>query len=142
MEKALLQWHSFLRPLRCLIVPWLCDGSWEIIKFAEKEILPEVGQELKLDEPVDELGGLTMRDAIDSFTGEFLLSLTDAKMPDPSAMGGLPGGPPADTETDPFGNDALTPGEADPLVIRTCREVALLFPVRMEDRRVEWIRRP
>ena len=86
----------------------------KFIKFAEKEILPEVGQELKLDEPVEELGGLTMRDAIDSFTGEFLLSLTDVKMPDPSAMGGLPGGPPADTETDPFGNDALTPGEADP----------------------------
>ena len=86
----------------------------KFIKFAEKEILPEVGQELKLDEPVDELGGLTMRDAIDSFTGEFLLSLTDVKMPDPSAMGGLPGDPPADTETDPFGNDALTPGEANP----------------------------
>ena len=30
----------------------------KFIKYAEKEILPEFGDDIKLDEPVDELGGL------------------------------------------------------------------------------------
>ena len=62
----------------------------KFIKYAEKEILPEFGDDIKLDEPVDELGGLSIRDAINAFTGEFLISLTDVKMPDPSSMGGFP----------------------------------------------------
>ena len=77
----------------------------KFIKYAEKEILPEFGDDIKLDEPVDELGGLSIRDAINAFTGEFLISLTDVKMPDPSSMGGFPGGPGGPTDGgNPFGD--------------------------------------
>ncbi len=86
----------------------------KFMEFAEKEVLPEVGEEVQLDEPVDELGGLTMRDAISSFTGEFLLSLTDIKMPDPSPMGGLPGGPMDGPAMDSVGNSGPPFGQADP----------------------------
>ena len=86
----------------------------KFMEFAEKEVLPEVGEEVQLDEPVDELGGLTMRDAISSFTGEFLLSLTDIKMPAPSSMGGLPGGPMDGPAMDSVGNGGPPPGQADP----------------------------
>jgi len=86
----------------------------KFMEFAEKEVLPEVGEEVQLDEPVDELGGLTMRDAISSFTGEFLLSLTDIKMPDPSPMGGLPGGPMDGPAMDSVGNSGPPSGQADP----------------------------
>jgi hypothetical protein len=64
----------------------------KFINYAEKEILPEFGDDIKLDQPVDELGGLSIRDAINAFTGEFLISLTDVKMPDPSSMSSFPGG--------------------------------------------------
>ena len=81
----------------------------KFVEFAEKEILPEFGEDIQLNEPMPELGGLSIKDAIASFTGEFLVSLTDLKMPDPSSMGGFPGG----SDADPFGdNDA--PNEANP----------------------------
>jgi hypothetical protein len=84
----------------------------KFINYAEKEILPEFGDDIKLDQPVDELGGLSIRDAINAFTGEFLISLTDVKMPDPSSMSSFPGGlgDPTDGGT-PFG-DADT-GDGD-----------------------------
>ena len=70
---------------------------------------------VNLDEPIDELGGLTVRDAISSFTGEFLLSLTDVKMPAPGAGGGFPGGPTTDgvPGASPFGGPN-PPGAGDP----------------------------
>ncbi|MBT3667088.1 MAG: DUF4836 family protein [Opitutae bacterium] len=84
----------------------------KFVEYVEKEILPEFGDDIKLDEAMPELGGLTIRDAISSFTGEFLASLTDVKMPDPAAVGGIPGGPGA-SEENPFGDDAA-PVEANP----------------------------
>ncbi|MEJ6523200.1 MAG: DUF4836 family protein [Opitutales bacterium] len=86
----------------------------KFIEFAEKEILPDFGDEIKLDESMPELGGLSPRDVISSFTGEFLASLTDVKMPDPSSEDGFPGGEPSDTpEENPFGGDT-EPTEANP----------------------------
>ena len=84
----------------------------KFINYAEKEILPEFGDDIKLDQPVDELGGLSIRDAINAFTGEFLISLTDVKMPAPSSMGSFPGGLGDPTDGgNPFG-DADT-GDGD-----------------------------
>jgi hypothetical protein len=66
---------------------------------------------------------LSIKDAIASFTGEFLVSLTDVKMPDPSSMGGFPGGP----DADPFGgNDA--PNEANPFGDPEMEEGDIPFP--------------
>ncbi len=89
--------------------------AFDLIKFveyAEKELLSEFGEDIKLDEAMPELGGLTMRDAISSFTGEFLASITGVKMPDPAAMGGFPGGA-GGTEENPFGGDT-SPAEDNP----------------------------
>jgi hypothetical protein len=77
----------------------------KFVEYVEKELLPEFGEDIKLDEAMPELGGLTIRDAISSFTGEFLASITDVKMPDPASMGGFPGGPGV-AEDNPFGDDA------------------------------------
>ena len=82
--------------------------AFDLLKFvdyAEKELLSEFGEDIKLDEAMPELGGLTIRDAISSFTGEFLASITDVKMPDPASMGGFQGGPGV-AEENPFGGDA------------------------------------
>ena len=88
------------------------------VEFAEKEILPEFGEDIQLDKPMPELGGLSIKDAIAAFTGEFLVSLTDVKMPDPSSMGGFPGGPDADPfggndapEANPFGDPEMEEGD-------------------------------
>ena len=59
----------------------------KFIELAEKEIIPEFGDDIKLNEPMPELGGLSIKDAIASFTGEFMVSLTDVKMPDSGAGG-------------------------------------------------------
>ena len=83
--------------------------AFDLLKFVEyfeKELLPEFGEDIKLNEAMPELGGLTMRDAISSFTGEFLASITDVKMPDPASMGGFPGGP-STAEENPFGDDDM-----------------------------------
>ena len=88
--------------------------AFDLLKFVEyfeKELLPEFG-DIKLNEAMPELGGLTMRDAISSFTGEFLASVTDIKMPDPAAMSGFPGGPGA-SEENPFGG-TTPPAEDNP----------------------------
>ena len=90
----------------------------KFVEFAEKEILPELGEDIQLNEPMPELGGLSIKDAIASFTGEFMVSLTDVKMPDPSSMGGFPGGPDADSfggnnapnEANPFGDPEMEEG--------------------------------
>ena len=82
------------------------------VEFAEKEILPEFGDDIKLNEPMPELGDLSIKDVISSFTGEFMVSLTDVKMPDPASMGGFPGGPDV-AEDNPFGDDA-SPAEGNP----------------------------
>ena len=82
------------------------------VEFAEKEILPEFGDDIKLNEPMPELGDLSIKDVISSFTGEFMVSLTDVKMPDPASMGGFPGGPDV-AEDNPFGDDA-SPAEDNP----------------------------
>ena len=84
----------------------------KFVEYVEKELLPEFGEGIKLDEAMPELGGLTIRDAISSFTGEFLASITDVKMPDPAAMGGFPGGA-GGAEENPFGSDA-SPAEDNP----------------------------
>ena len=73
------------------------------LNLQRRKFFPEFGEDIQLDKPMPELGGLSIKDAIAAFTGEFLVSLTDVKMPDPSSMGGFPGGP----DADPFGgNDA------------------------------------
>jgi hypothetical protein len=82
------------------------------VEFAEKEILPEFGDDIKLNEPMPELGDLSIKDVISSFTGEFMVSLTDVKMPDTASMGGFPGGPDV-AEDNPFGDDA-SPAEDNP----------------------------
>ena len=84
----------------------------KFVEYAEKELLTEFGEDIKLDEAMPELGGLTIRDAISSFTGEFLASITDVKMPDPASMGGFPEGPDV-AEDNPFGGDA-SPAEVNP----------------------------
>jgi hypothetical protein len=84
----------------------------KFVEYVEKELLPEFGDDIKLDEAMSELGGLTIRDAISSFTGEFLASITDVKMPDPAAMSGFPGGPGA-SEENPFGG-TTPPAEDNP----------------------------
>jgi hypothetical protein len=78
----------------------------KFVEYAEKELLSEFGEDIKLDEVMPELGGLTIRDAISSFTGEFLVSITDVKMPDPAAMSGFPGSP-GGAEENPFGDDNM-----------------------------------
>ena len=94
----------------------------KFVQYVEKELLPEFGEDIKLDEAMPELGGLTIRDAISSFTGEFLASITDVKMPNPASMGGSPGGPGV-AEGNPFGDDDMedspfpgsgAPGGMDP----------------------------
>jgi len=94
----------------------------KFVQYVEKELLPEFGEDIKLDEAVPELGGLTIRDAISSFTGEFLASITDVKMPSSASMGGSQGGPGV-TEDNPFGDDGMedspfpspgAPGGMDP----------------------------
>ena len=84
----------------------------KFVEYVEKELLPEFGEDIKLDEAMPELGGLTIRDAISSFTGEFLASITDVKMPGPAAMGGFPGGA-GGAEENPFGSDT-SPAEDNP----------------------------
>jgi len=79
----------------------------KFVEIAEKEILPEFGNDIKLNEPMPELGGISIRDAIGAFKGEFLVSLTDVKMPTPGAGGGFPGGPSMDGpggDANPFGD--------------------------------------
>ena len=79
----------------------------KFVEIAEKEILPEFGDDIKLNEPMPELGGLSIRDAIGAFKGEFLVSLTDVKIPTPGAAGGFPGGPSMDGpggDANPFGD--------------------------------------
>ena len=73
-------------------------------EFFEKEILGELGDELKLDEAMPELGNLSIRDAINAFTGEFMISMTDLTMPGIGAGGDLPPGLPMDEsmDKDPF----------------------------------------
>ena len=87
----------------------------KFVEFAEKEILPEFGDDIKLNEAMPELGGLSIRDAIGAFKGEFLVSLTDVKLPDPGAGGGFPGGPPMDLQPsdNPFGDPDME-GAAPP----------------------------
>jgi hypothetical protein len=80
----------------------------KFVEFAEKEIIPEFGDDIKLDDPMPELGGLSLRDAISAFKGEFLVSLTDVKMPSPGAGGGFPGG-----DANPFGDPDME-GDANP----------------------------
>ena len=82
----------------------------KFVEIAEKEILPEFGDDIKLNEPMPELGGLSIRDAIGAFTGEFMVSLTDVKMPTPGAGGGFPGGPSMDGpggDANPFGDSDM-----------------------------------
>ena len=101
-----------------LVLGFAFDLS-KFVEFAEKEILPEFGEDIQLNEPLPELGGLSIKDAIGSFTGEFLVSLTDVKMPDPSSMGGFPGGPDAvpfggndsPNEVNPFGDPEMEEGD-------------------------------
>ncbi len=79
----------------------------KFVEIAEKEIIPEFGDDIKLNDPMPELGGLSIRDAIGAFKGEFLVSLTDVKMPGPGSMGGIPGGAPMDLPgggDNPFGD--------------------------------------
>ena len=85
----------------------------KFIEFAEKEIIPEFGDDIKLNEPMPELGGLSIKDAIGAFKGEFLVSLTDVKMPDPGAGGAFPGGPPMDAQPgeNPFGDPEMEEGD-------------------------------
>ena len=85
----------------------------KFIELAEKEIIPEFGDDIKLNEPMPELGGLSIKDAIASFTGEFMVSLTDVKMPDPGAGGAFPGGPPMDAQPgeNPFGEPEMEEGD-------------------------------
>ena len=85
----------------------------KFLEFAEKEILPEFGDDIKLNEPMPEFGGLSIKDIISSFTGEFLVSLTDVKMPEPVAGGSLPGGPPMDAKpgNNPFGDPEMEEGD-------------------------------
>tara|TARA_B100000035_G_scaffold131448_1_gene111719 strand:- start:2853 stop:5012 length:2160 start_codon:yes stop_codon:yes gene_type:complete len=85
----------------------------KFVEIAEKEVLPEFGDDIKLNEPMPELGGLSIRDAIGAFKGEFLVSLTDVKMPDPGSMGGFPGGPPMDLEPgdSPFSDPEMEEGD-------------------------------
>ena len=88
----------------------------KFVEIAEKEILPEFGNDIKLNEPMPELGGLSIRDAIGAFKGEFLVSLTDVKMPTPGAGGGFPGGPSMDGpggDANPFGDSDME-GAAPP----------------------------
>ena len=86
----------------------------KFLKYLEKDIISEFEDDFNADEPIAELGNLSIRDIINTFTGEFMLSLTDIKMPDPTSL----------AEDDPFGDivmeemeemedmDAL-PGAAD-----------------------------
>ena len=85
----------------------------KFIEFAEKEIIPEFGDDIKLNEPMPELGDLSIKDVISSFTGEFMVSLTDVKMPDPGAGGAFPGGPPMDAQPgeNPFGDPEMEEGD-------------------------------
>ena len=88
----------------------------KFVEIAEKEILPEFGDDIKLNEPMPELGGLSIRDAMGAFKGEFLVSLTDVKMPSPGAGGGFPGGSPMDSpggDANPFGDPDME-GDANP----------------------------
>jgi len=82
-------------------------------EFFEKEILGELGVELKLDEAMPELGNLTIRDAINAFTGELMISMTDLTMPDNGAGGGLPPGLPMDESMnkDPFSDPEMEDGD-------------------------------
>ena len=66
----------------------------EMIEFTKKEILPEFEKEMDMmpdmEEAIPELGGMSINEAINAFTGELLISLSDLTMPDPGALGGLP----------------------------------------------------
>ena len=113
----------------CLNLPqwmqfWQSGFSLDLAKFlefAEKEILPEIGDEVKLDEPIPELGGLSPLDAINAFTGEFLVSITDIKMPAPAAGAGGPGADPfggaAPPEANPFGDPEMEEGDTYPFLL-------------------------
>ena len=90
--------------------------AFDLLKFVEyfeKELLPEFGEDIKLDEPMPELGNLTIRDAISSFTGEFFASVTDVKMPDMDDNDGFIGDEPFnDTPSDnPFGDPDMEDGD-------------------------------
>jgi len=69
----------------------------KFIKYLEKDIIPEFEDEFNLDNPIAELGNLSIRDVINTFTGEFMLSLTDIKMPDPASLADA-------AQDDPFGD--------------------------------------
>ena len=69
----------------------------KFIKYLEKDIIPEFEDEFNLDQPIAELGNLSIRDVINTFTGEFMLSLTDIKMPDPASLADA-------AQDDPFGD--------------------------------------
>ena len=80
-------------------------------EFFEKEILGELGVELKLDEAMPELGNLTIRDAINAFTGELMISMTDLTMPDNGAGGGLPPAMDESMNKDPFSDPKMEDGD-------------------------------
>ena len=69
----------------------------KFIKYLEKDIIPEFEDDFNADEPIAELGNLSIRDVINTFTGEFMLSLTDIKMPDPTSQT-------APAQDNPFGD--------------------------------------
>jgi hypothetical protein len=69
----------------------------KFLKYLEKDIISEFEDDFNADEPIAELGNLSIRDVINTFTGEFMLSLTDIKMPDPTSLADA-------AEDDPFGD--------------------------------------
>ena len=79
----------------------------KFIKYLEKDIIPEFEDEFNLDQPIAELGNLSIRDVINTFTGEFMLSLTDIKMPDPASLADA-------AQDDPFGDIEMEDMDALP----------------------------
>ena len=79
----------------------------KFIKYLEKDIIPEFEDEFNLDNPIAELGNLSIRDVINTFTGEFMLSLTDIKMPDPASLADA-------AQDDPFGDIEMEDMDALP----------------------------
>ena len=69
----------------------------KFLKYLEKDIISEFKDDFNADKPIAELGNLSIRDVINTFTGEFMLSLTDIKMPDPTSLADA-------AEDDPFGD--------------------------------------
>ena len=79
----------------------------KFLKYLEKDIIPEFEDEFNLDNPIAELGNLSIRDVINTFTGEFMLSLTDIKMPDPASLTDA-------AQDDPFGDIEMEDMDALP----------------------------